>query len=146
MQRHLYQTGIIGNCSFIAHVHLNTDIAWLCWPRFDSSFVFGSLLDKEKGGRFQILPDGEFNSTQRYIENTNVLTTEVECADGKYRITDFAPRFQLYERYYKPLMLIRKIEPINGHPRIKVTCAPVGDYGKTRLVPSLGSNHIEFTG
>ena len=76
-QRHTYETGIIGNCSFIAHVHKNTNIAWLCWPRFDSSFIFGGLLDENKGGRFSILPEGEFSSTQQYVENTNVLETIV---------------------------------------------------------------------
>lgn len=147
MQRHIYETGIIGNCAYIAHVHKDTNIAWLCWPRFDSSFVFGSLLDKEKGGTFYIHPEGgEFTSTQRYIENTNVLVTEIECSDGKYRVTDVAPRFQLYERYFRPLMLIRKIEPIEGNPKIKIACRPVGEYGATPLTAIQGSNHIEFMG
>lgn len=146
MQRHTYESGLIGNCSYLAHVHKDTNISWLCWPRFDSSFVFGSLLDQQKGGEFSILPNGEFHSTQRYIENTNVLTTEIECADGKYRVTDFAPRFQLYERYFRPLMLIRKIEPVSGSPKIKISCNPVGEYGKKQLTPLQGSNHIEFVG
>ncbi|RYD59531.1 MAG: glycoside hydrolase family 15 protein [Sphingobacteriales bacterium] len=146
MQRHIYESGIIGNCAFIAHVNKDTNVSWLCWPRFDSSFVFGSLLDKQKGGNFSILPEGEYVSTQRYIENTNVLTTEIECSDGKYRITDFAPRFQLYERYYRPLMLVRKIEPIVGYPKIKVSCTPVGEYGAKQLQAVQGSNHIEFIG
>jgi GH15 family glucan-1,4-alpha-glucosidase len=147
MERHIYETGIIGNCGFLAHVHKNTNIAWLCWPRFDSSFVFGSLLDNKKGGEFSILPECDYTSTQRYIENTNVLVTEVECADGnKYRITDFAPRFRLYDRYFKPLMLIRKLEPITHNPKIRVTCQPMGDYGDIELQALQGSNHIEFTG
>lgn len=146
MQSHIYESGIIGNCGYIAHVHKNTNITWLCWPRFDSSFVFGGLLDTKKGGEFSILPDGEYSSTQRYMENTNVLTTDVECNEGKYRITDFAPRFQLYERYYRPLMVIRKIEPLVGTPKIKITCRPVGEYGSIELTANPGSNHIDFTG
>ena len=130
-KQHLYKTGIIGNCAFIAHVNQNTDISWLCLPRFDSSFVFGSLLDKDKGGEFSIKPIGEFASEQSYIENTNVLRTEITAEDGKYRITDFAPRFHIHERYYKPLMLIRKIEPLEGNPRITVRCKPVCDYGRS---------------
>jgi GH15 family glucan-1,4-alpha-glucosidase len=145
-EQHLYQTGIIGNCAFIAHVNKNTDISWLCWPRFDSPFVFGSLLDKEKGGEFSILPQGEFTSTQYYIENTNVLRTEITAEDGKYRITDFAPRFHLYERYYKPLMFIRKIEPLAGNPRITIKCEPVCDYGKNKMKSIRGSNHIDYIG
>jgi GH15 family glucan-1,4-alpha-glucosidase len=99
-EQHLYQTGIVGNCAFIAHVNKNTNISWLCWPRFDSSFVFGSLLDQKKGGEFSILPQGEYSSSQYYIENTNILRTEITAEDGKYRITDFAPRFRLYETLF----------------------------------------------
>ncbi|RYD79993.1 MAG: glycoside hydrolase family 15 protein [Sphingobacteriales bacterium] len=145
-EQHLYQTGIIGNCAFLAHVNKNTDISWLCWPRFDSPFVFGSLLDKQKGGKFSILPQGEFTSTQYYIENTNVLRTEITAEDGKYRITDFAPRFRLYERYFKPLMFIRKIEPLQGNPRVTIKCEPVCDYGKNKMRASRGSNHIDYHG
>jgi GH15 family glucan-1,4-alpha-glucosidase len=145
-EQHLYQTGIIGNCAFIAHVNKTTDISWLCWPRFDSPFVFGSLLDEKKGGEFSILPQGEFTSNQYYIENTNVLRTEITAEDGKYRITDFAPRFRLYDRYFKPLMLIRKIEPLEGNPRITIKCEPVCDYGKGKMKSSRGSNHIDYLG
>ncbi|MET0570667.1 MAG: glycoside hydrolase family 15 protein [Pedobacter agri] len=145
-EQHLYQTGIIGNCAFMAHVNKNTDISWLCWPRFDSPFVFGSLLDKKKGGEFSILPQGEYTSTQYYIENTNVLRTEITAEDGKYRVTDFAPRFHLYERYFKPLMFIRKIEPLKGNPRVTIKCEPVCDYGKNKMRASRGSNHIDYHG
>jgi len=145
-EQHLYQTGIIGNCAFMAHVNKNTDISWLCWPRFDSSFIFGSLLDKKKGGEFSILPEGEYTSNQYYIENTNVLRTEITSNDGKYRITDFAPRFFLYERYFKPLMFIRKIEPLEGNPRITIKCEPVCNYGKNKMRRSRGSNHIDYLG
>ncbi|RDC58325.1 glycoside hydrolase family 15 protein [Pedobacter chinensis] len=145
-EQHLYQTGIVGNCAFLAHVNKNTDISWLCWPRFDSPFVFGSLLDKKKGGEFSILPQQKFSSHQYYIENTNILRTEITTEGGKYRITDFAPRFHLYERYFKPLMLIRKIEPLEGNPRIIIKCNPVCDYGKGKMRSSRGSNHIDYIG
>jgi GH15 family glucan-1,4-alpha-glucosidase len=146
MSRHTYQSGIIGNCAYIAHVNKNTNISWMCLPRFDSDFVFGGMLDEKKGGQFSILPDGEFTSVQYYLENTNVIATEIKHSSGSYRVTDFAPRFRLYERHFRPLMLIRKIEPIDGQPRVKVTCQPVGDYGLKKLQALIGSNHIEFSG
>ncbi|MET4083407.1 GH15 family glucan-1,4-alpha-glucosidase [Pedobacter sp. UYP30] len=145
-EKHLYETGIIGNCGIIAHINKNTNISWLCMPRFDSSFVFGSMLDKNKGGECTVLPSGEYKSEQWYVENTNVLCTQITTDYGSYKITDFAPRFQLYERYYKPLMVIRKIEPISGEPRITVKCNPVYDYGKTKLRKCRGSSHIDFAG
>ena len=145
--RHTYDTGIIGNCAFLAHVNKNTNIDWLCWPRFDSTFIFGGLLDKEKGGEFSILPKGEYTSHQYYQENTNVLITEIiPESGGKYRITDFAPRFQEHQRYYKPLMLIRKIEALEGSPRVVVKCKPVSDYGRVQLNVNRGSNHIQYLG
>src|SRR5262245_9775469 len=45
--------GIIGNCAFNALVK-DGSVEWMCWPRPDSSFVFGPLLDREKGGAFVI--------------------------------------------------------------------------------------------
>ncbi|MGY4385033.1 GH15 family glucan-1,4-alpha-glucosidase [Pedobacter sp. UYP24] len=145
-ERHTYKTGIIGNCAYLAHINKNTNVDWLCWPRFDSTFVFGGLLDEDKGGEYSIKPSGEFTSYQFYLENTNVICTEISNTEGKYRITDFAPRFFQYERYFKPLMLIRKIEPIEGNPRVKVICKPVADYGSLKQEKHRGSNHIEFTG
>jgi GH15 family glucan-1,4-alpha-glucosidase len=145
LSKHIYNSGIIGNCAFIAHVNKDTNISWLCWPTFQDSFVFGGLLDEEKGGRFDIKPVAEeFQSKQYYIENTNILCTVVDTNEGSYKITDFAPRFEQYERYFKPLTLIRKIEPIKGRPRIRVRCEPVYQYGLTSFHKNRGSNHIQF--
>ena len=78
MTKHTYDFGLIGNCAYLALVNQDSSIAWLCWPRFDSSFVFGSLLDTQKGGEFSVKPaEGEFTSKQYYTENTNVLCTEI---------------------------------------------------------------------
>ncbi|MEM7552324.1 MAG: glycoside hydrolase family 15 protein [Bacteroidota bacterium] len=147
MSKHSYNSAIVGNCAFIAHVATDTNISWMCWPKFDSSFIFGSLLDNEKGGEFSILPDNEkYSSTQSYVENTNILSTRIECEEGSYTITDFAPRFSQYDRDYKPLMLIRKIQPENGTPSIRIKCRPMADYGKSTLKAVNGSNHIKFLG
>ncbi|TRX48804.1 glycoside hydrolase family 15 protein [Fulvivirga sp. M361] len=147
MTRHTYDYGLIGNCSYQAHIHKNTNVEWMCWPRFDSSFIFGAMLDKQKGGEFSIKPAGEIkNSEQYYLENTNILCTEITCAEGRYRITDYAPRFHQYDRYFKPLMLIRKIQPLDGNPRVKVCCHPVGQYGELKPAQYEASNHIEYIG
>ncbi|RFZ94109.1 glycoside hydrolase family 15 protein [Mucilaginibacter conchicola] len=145
MEKHTYQTGIIGNCAYLAHIGTDTNIEWMCWPRFDSQFVFGGMLDKEKGGEFSIKPIGEYTTKQYYLENTNILRTEITCENGKYRVTDYAPRFRRHDRYFKPLILIRKIEPLEGNPRIKVVCDPVCDYGRKKWSRALGSDSITYT-
>ncbi|WP_424963813.1 glycoside hydrolase family 15 protein [Ekhidna sp.] len=147
MTRHSYDYGVIGNCAYTAHIHKDTNIAWMCWPKFDSSFIFGKMLDTEKGGNFCISPsEGIKRTHQYYIENTNILCTEITSASGSYRVTDFAPRFFQQDRYYKPLMLIRKIERLDGSPNLVVRCKPKGNYGELDPEPSFGSNHIRFLG
>ena len=73
MAIHKYNFGVIGNCTYLAYIDLRADVKWMCMPRFDSSFLFGSLLDEEKGGHFYIRPTGEdYRVRQYYVPNTNV--------------------------------------------------------------------------
>lgn len=141
---HRYNMGIIGNCSYLGYIDLAANIKWLCLPRFDSSFIFGSLLDSKKGGEFSVTPEGEYSSRQYYFDNTNVLCTEFLCANGKFRVIDCAPRFFQHERYFKPLMVVRKIELLEGNPVVKVCCKPVGAYGERIPEMVMGSNHLRF--
>ena len=144
-KQHQYEMGIIGNCSYLAYINKTANVKWMCLPRFDSSFIFGSLLDEDKGGEFSVTPANEnFSSSQHYLKNTNILVTEFISENGHFSVTDFAPRFYQYYRYYKPLMLIRRIKPISGNPLICVKCKPVGDYGNTIPETVQGSNHIRF--
>ncbi|UYL07974.1 glycoside hydrolase family 15 protein [Bdellovibrio sp. SKB1291214] len=144
---HRYHQGLIGNCAYLALVDQNTNISWMCWPRFDSSFIFGSLIDKDRGGEFSLKPhSAEFTSQQSYLKNTNILRTRIETKEGVYEVTDFAPRFTLFERYHKPLMLFRKVKKISGRPRIVAKCHPRGKYGETVPGIMMGSNHIRYEG
>ncbi|MFT6034891.1 MAG: GH15 family glucan-1,4-alpha-glucosidase, partial [Marivirga sp.] len=146
-KRHTYDFGLIGNCAYLGLVGLDTNIAWMCMPRFDSSFIFGSLIGGEKGGEFSIKPNQEnFKSEQQYIQNTNVLETIISTDDFSYKVTDFAPRFRQFDRYYRPQMLIRKIEPLIGTPQLIVKCDPVGEYGEKKLTRERGSSHIRYYG
>jgi len=145
MPIHKYNMGVIGNCSYLAYINTDADVKWMCMPRFDSSFLFGSLIDEEKGGHFYIKPvNAEYGSSQYYIPNTNLLCTEFTTPDGSFRVVDCAPRMLIHERQFKPSMLVRKIEWLSGSPVIKICCAPRGDYGKTIPEIVTGSNHIRF--
>lgn len=147
MEKHKYNYGLIGNCSYLALIDTHANVGWMCWPRFDSSFIFGSLLDREKGGVFFIRPEKEnYTSRQRYVENTNVLETTFDCEDGKFVVIDFAPRFYQYDRFYKPLMLMRKVVKLEGRPRIRVCCQPTGQYGQIQSKTVFGANHIRYEG
>ncbi|MDR3715322.1 MAG: glycoside hydrolase family 15 protein [Puia sp.] len=145
MPVHKYNMGVVGNCSYLAYIDTRANVKWMCMPRFDSSFLFGSLLDEEKGGHFYIQPSGEsYSARQYYIPNTNVLCTEFTCSDGRFVVKDCAPRMRIYERQFRPLMLVRKIELLEGEPSVRISCQPRGDYGL--LVPEsvIASNHIRY--
>jgi GH15 family glucan-1,4-alpha-glucosidase len=147
MAIHKYDMGVIGNCSYLAYIDKKADVKWMCMPRFDSSFLFGSLIDEQKGGHFYIRPaSDEYESFQFYVPNTNVLCTEFFNSEGRFRVYDCAPRMTIHERQFRPLMLVRKIELLSGEPSIRVCCDPRGDYGKN--VPEIvtGSNHIGYLG
>lgn len=146
--RHVYNSGIVGNCNFIAYIDDMANVNWMCLPRFDSSFIFGSLLDQNKGGNFSIKPSDiqDYQNRQYYMVNTNILVTEFSNGIDAFRVIDFAPRFELYGRYFKPLTLMRKVEWISGKPNICVECSPKYDYGNRNLEVVQGSNHIDFIG
>ena len=138
--------GLIGNCAYMSYIDKSGEVSWQCWPNFDSSFVFGSMIAGDKGGEFSIRPERAYTSHQSYLTNTNILVTHFKAEDGEFRVVDFAPRFGLFERYHKPLMLFRKIEMVKGTPLVKVICEPAGEYGHANVKPVVGSNSINFTG
>ena len=143
---HRYNLAITGNCHYLAYVDDLSEVSWLCWPYMDSSFIFGSLLDDKKGGSFKVVPDSRFHTRQHYIENSAVIVTTFFCEDGDFEVIDFAPRFQIYDRYHKPLQFFRKIRRVRGQPRVTVFCNPRGHYGESKPEISVGSNHISYKG
>jgi GH15 family glucan-1,4-alpha-glucosidase len=142
----LEQIGLIGNCQFSALVSADGDITWCCLPRFDSEPMFASLLDANDGGCFRIAPAGGGTGVQRYLENTNVLETRFDTPDGAFRVLDFAPRFTVHDRSFRPTKLIRIIEPIAGTPRVQVVCEPLLGWSKARPRVEPGSNHVDYLG
>jgi GH15 family glucan-1,4-alpha-glucosidase len=142
----LEDLGLIGNCQFSALIERSGSVVWCCLPRFDSEPVFGALLDEAAGGRFLVgAADGSLG-VQRYIENTNVLETRFSSAEGVFRVLDFAPRFMLHERSFRPMKLVRIVEPLEGTPRIRVACEPVLGWSKRAPRQEQGSHHVCFLG
>ncbi|MHB8544846.1 MAG: glycoside hydrolase family 15 protein [Leptospirales bacterium] len=81
---------IIGNGRSAALVSRIGSIDWLCWPRFDSPSIFGSILDTE-GGSWSIAPTGDFSTERRYVGKTNVLETRFITKTGTLILTDLMP-------------------------------------------------------
>jgi GH15 family glucan-1,4-alpha-glucosidase len=125
--------GAIGNGRVLALVAPTTHIDWLCMPRFDSPSVFARLLDTEKGGTFAILPASDHSSARmEYVVNTNVLRTEVTCADGRFEVFDYAPRIPAGLDADAPVEIHRLLVPKEGAPRVRVLFEPKPDYARVQ--------------
>jgi GH15 family glucan-1,4-alpha-glucosidase len=83
---------LIGDCETAALVGRNGSIDWLCWPAFDSDACFTALLGTHKHGRWLITPAEEIvKSSRRYWDNTLILETRFETANGVVALIDFMP-------------------------------------------------------
>jgi GH15 family glucan-1,4-alpha-glucosidase len=84
--------GLIGDCETAALVGCDGSIDWLCWPAFDSDACFASLLGTSKNGRWRIAPAEDVTKTsRRYHDNTLILETRLETANGVVTLIDFMP-------------------------------------------------------
>ncbi|MEO8558835.1 MAG: glycoside hydrolase family 15 protein [Rhodospirillales bacterium] len=139
---------VIGNCRISALVDKQGAIVWCCLPQPDGDPVFCNLLSPKLGsgaGRFAFDMEEMVESEQSYLANTAILQTILRDKHGNVlRITDFAPRFRQFDRNFRPISLVRKIEPIAGQPRIRIRLRPTFEWGAVQPTMSLGSNHIRY--
>ena len=139
---------LIGNGRTAALIEPGSRITWWCFPRFDSNPVFCRLLaGNEEKGFAEVVLDGLAEVKSDYLRNTPVVVSTLSDKNGNaVRITDFAPRFQNFDRIYRAPQLIRIIEPVTGFPRITVRFRPTFGYGNPITNHTLGSNHIRYWG
>ncbi|QCR39695.1 glycoside hydrolase family 15 protein [Microbacterium sp. SGAir0570] len=78
----------IGDGRTVALIGLDGSIDWLPLPELTSTPVFARLLDSETGGCLELAPTEEFETTRRYIPDTNVLETTFTTARGTVKVTD----------------------------------------------------------
>lgn len=139
--------GVVGNGSIGALVDVRGRVVWCCLPSFDGDPAFCSLLSPaaHDAGYFEVALEGETGRSQRYLDNTPVLVTRLDAADGSaVEITDFAPRYKLNGRIYHPMSLVRTIRPLGGVPRITLRLRPLAGYGERVPERTFGSNHLRF--
>ena len=140
--------GVVGNCAFSALIDQAGQVVWSCLPRFDGDPVFNGLLDATENGSVWAIDIENFARSEQYYEpNTAVLRTRLYDTEGRgVEITDFAPRFLSRDRMFRPLMLIRRVRPLDHAVRIRVRLRPRYDWG--RLAPQItqGSHHIRYVG
>ncbi|MGO4536453.1 glycoside hydrolase family 15 protein [Leifsonia sp. 2MCAF36] len=115
---------LIGDLHTAAMVSADGSVDWLCLPRFDSPACFAALLDTEAAGRWRVAPAGAGRCTRRrYRDDTLILETEWETADGHVRVTDFMPVRD------RAADLVRIVEGISGSVPMQAELIVRFDYG-----------------
>ena len=128
--------------SSAALVGTDGSVDWCCLPRFDSPSVFGALLDQDIGGRFRISPVAPcLETTQEYVQDTNVLETTFRTETGVVSIIDFMPipdddgDGSLDIEPNNPPEIHRVVTCRSGHVDMQCDFQPRHDYA--RVVPNI---------
>ncbi len=137
--------GLIGDLQTAALVTDDGTIDWFCCPRFDSPSIFASLLDADKGGHFQIAPEGSgYVTKQLYLPGSAVLVTRFMTADGVGELLDFMP--PLTGKATGRHRLVRMLRVPRGTMRFAMDLRPRFDYGRGKLKTELSGTGAVLTG
>src|SRR5262245_47475457 len=125
---------LIGDCETAALVSRAGSIDWLCWPRFDSGACFAALLGGPEHGRWIIEPaDPDARLTRSYRDQTLILETHIETADGAATVVDFMPPRRQHSS------IIRIVCGERGRVRMRTELVLRFDYG--RAIPWVNRLH-----
>jgi GH15 family glucan-1,4-alpha-glucosidase len=118
--------GLIGDLRSAALVGTNGTIDWYCCPSFDAPSVFGSILDAERGGWFELAASSA-TTKQFYFPDTNVLITRFFTEDGVGEVQDFMPVGDPGDADRH--RLIRRVVCVRGSIPFRARVAPRFGYG-----------------
>jgi GH15 family glucan-1,4-alpha-glucosidase len=133
----IHDYALIGDCHSAALVSIDGSVDWVCFPRFDSPSTFGAILDPDRGGSFDVAPEGVDTTTRSYVDGTNVLTTTFACASGVLEVMDCMPvsteAGRPNPRNPRDLAthhaILRRLRCTDGEVDVRVSIAPRFDYG-----------------
>ncbi|MFJ5773961.1 glycoside hydrolase family 15 protein [Streptomyces sp. NPDC093094] len=120
--------GLIGDLRSVALVGTDGTIDWYCCSEFDAPSVFASILDADRGGRFELAAIGPARTKQFYFPDTNVLITRFYTADGVGEVQDFMPVDDGPAESDRH-RLIRRVVCVRGALPFRVRVAPRFEYG-----------------
>lgn len=130
---------LIGDLHTAAIVSRDGSVDWLCLPRFDSPACFATLLGTPQHGRWMLRPAGQVRKArQRYRDNTLVLETEYETAEGVAILIDCMPLREQHPH------VVRMVEGKAGTVQMHMEMIVRFHYGS--IVPSIRSAKAEETG
>jgi len=131
MYKIIGQYGIVGNGLTCAHIGIDGSIDWMCLPYLDSPSVFAAIVDKDKGGRFRLQPQHQWDSAQHYVQDTNILKTLFRTSSAEVEITDFMAVGPTAETLSAAdTLLARRVRAIRGTMELGVEMTPRFSYAR----------------
>jgi len=126
MSTPLEDYALIGDCETAALVSRRGSIDWLCWPRFDSGACFAALLGGSEHGRWSLhAADPNARVHRRYREDTLILETRWETAEGSVTVIDFMPPRD------RDSDIVRIVQGDRGRVAMRMELILRFDYGRT---------------
>jgi alpha,alpha-trehalase len=138
----------LSDCQSLALIGRDASVEWACFRRFDSRPVFARILDRKKGGYFRIAPAGEYETTRRYVPETNVLETTFTTSRGAVTITDCLPVHEDPDNPGRTIrrkpedLLVRMIRGLEGSVELQLEFHPRFEYGLTTPAIECHRDHL----
>lgn len=134
--------GVIGDLRTIAMIGDRGSIDALCWPHFDSPSIFAAHVDREKGGRFQLMPELEdFTEKKLYLPDTNILLSRFLSHEGIAEVSDF----MFLDGEDEHQAVVRRAKSVHGSLHFHMLCSPKFDYARGKCeLKQTGEKEITF--
>jgi GH15 family glucan-1,4-alpha-glucosidase len=90
MQHPIGEHALLADTRTAALIDPDGNVAWLCWPRIDSTPLLFSILDADRGGTFAVRPasSGARVISRRYLPRSLVLETVWEVGAARLIVED----------------------------------------------------------
>jgi GH15 family glucan-1,4-alpha-glucosidase len=112
----------IGDGRSVALVSTDGRIDWWPVPALDAEPTFAALLDADRGGFIELQPVEPYETTRRYLPDTNVLETTFTTDGGVVRVTDCLPFGRSGRLAWSELA--RRVEAVSGAVKMRWSVAP----------------------
>jgi GH15 family glucan-1,4-alpha-glucosidase len=137
---------LLGDGETAALLGKDGSIDWLCWPRFDDDACFAALLGTEDHGHWSLSPVGDVTGRSRcYREDTLIMETDFQTADGEVRIVDFMPLRESFSSLVRIVVGLRGTVKMRSILRLRFdygALAPWSVADRDDLIAKVGPNLI----
>lgn len=124
MSKLIEDYALLGDGETAALLAKDGSIDWLCWPRFDDDACFAALLGTDEHGHWSLAPAGPVTAhARRYQDDTLVMETDWQTAEGEVRIIDFMPVRKTFSS------IVRIVVGLHGHVTLHSCVRLRFDYG-----------------